>query len=264
MQNVIKLLVLSFIVSAGLYASQSKLSTSVSLQTMSMDYREYLPSGKILDSEKSNFHELGGVEVGVDYLLVSSARSTLELNSNLNFLGGYTDYVGSLRGTRGEYGSVLSRTVDYIFDFDIALQNKYKLMKNVELTYALGLGYRFWKRMLSENQAEDYKWFSLRPMLGINYQVMDKIMCGLEVQYEHGLDTIMYASDTGSTYDLASANILKYSFAVMYDYSDAINILFKYIYEKQEIEASNIINGFYEPQSTAKNQYLKIGLDFKF
>ena len=45
-----------------------------------------------------------------------------------------------------------------------------------------------------------------------------------------------------------------------------------YIYEIQEIGASNVqtalyqgtYQGFYEPKSTAKNQYIKLGLDFKY
>ena len=35
-------------------------------------------------------------------------------------------------------------------------------------------------------------------------------------------------------------------------------------YEKQTIDHSNVINGYYEPDSTAKNQYIKVGVDFKF
>ena len=59
---------------------------------------------------------------------------------------------------------------------------------------------------------------------------------------------------------LGSANILQANVALNFHIANTLNISLQYTYEVQEIGASNIVNGYYEPDSTAKNQYIRIGI----
>ena len=270
MQNIVKLILLFLVLVGNIFAQENKLSTSISFVAMSMDYREYNATGNILDSEESSFNDLLGVEIEVKYLLSSSSSNYTELESTLMILSGYTDYVGSLRNdpSCSTYGCYESRTVNYLVDFDLGLKQTYRVTDKLELNYGIGLGYRFWERALSSSQVEDYIWYSLRTSLGMSYQLTKKLKLGTEFEYQYGFSETMYASDVGREFDLASANILQFSIPLVYSYNDKIDFVLEYIYTKQTIKESNhIVIGlfeYWEPASTAKNQYIKVGVDFKF
>ena len=269
MQNVIKLVVLFLISGATLYAQENKISTSVALVLMNMDYREYNSSGQILDSEKSSLTNLIGIDMGLKFLMYSNARSKTTLEVNAMILGGYTDYVGSKRPTDLDpipkpYGSYLSTTANTIVDFELGIKRKHLLNDGFNYYYAFKIGYRYWERGLSQAQIEDYEWYSLRTMMGTNYKLNQKFQLGVELEYQYGFKETMSASDLSSTFDLGGADIFKLSFPLVYKYNNNIDFNVEYIYTEQTIKESNVINGYYEPRSTAKNQYLQIGLDFKF
>jgi hypothetical protein len=61
-------------------------------------------------------------------------------------------------------------------------------------------------------------------------------------------------------YLLGSANILQANVALSFHITNTLNMSLQYTYELQEIGASNVVNNYYEPNSTAKNQYFKIGI----
>ncbi|MDB2562067.1 DUF481 domain-containing protein [Sulfurimonas sp.] len=264
MQNVIKVIILVFVLSLSIQAKENRLSTSVALVGMSMDYREYDFSGNILDSEMSGFTDIMGVDMGLQFLLNETSSSYIKLETNLMTIGGYTDYVGSLLGSGQPYGSYVSRTVNNIIDVDINVKMQQKITDSFELQYALGLGYRYWERSLSSTQIEIYEWYSLRTMLGAHYKLSKKLKIGAEIEYQYGFNETMSASNLGSNFDLGGADIMKISIPLVYSYSDKLDFLASAVYEEQTIEHSNVINGFYEPDSTAKNQYIKIGVDFKY
>ena len=81
-------------------------------------------------------------------------------------------------------------------------------------------------------------------------------------------------SESTFNYDfsLRRANILELSLPVTYTYSDRISMFIEYTFQQQAIEKSNSIYRtigvdtyeIWEPDSTANNQYLKLGLAFKF
>ena len=75
MQKKIKLLIVMLSITTGLYAQSSQFTTSVSLVGMSMDYKEYDDGGTLLDSEKSGFTDIAGVEMNIGYLFDKEASS---------------------------------------------------------------------------------------------------------------------------------------------------------------------------------------------
>jgi len=265
MQNVIKLFVLFLMSGAVVYAQESKIVTSVSLVGMSMDYREYSKNtGALLDSEESDFTDLGGVDLGISFLMFKTPSSSTRIEANVVLLGGNTVYKGSILGSGNPYGSYVGTTVNTITDYSILLRQNHNLNNHLSIHYALGLGHRSWERALSAAQIEIYEWYSLRTIIGADYQLSKKFKVGAELEYQYGFKETMSASNLGSTFDLGGADILKIAIPLVYSYSNTMDIVFKAIYEKQTIVESNVINGYYEPRSTAKNQYLQIGFDFKF
>ena len=149
-------------------------------------------------------------------------------------------------------------------DIDIGVRKSYLFANHIELSAGLGIGYRYWDRALSISQVEDYRWYSLRTMIGVSYHTGNKFTFGGEVEYQSGFNETMGASNLGTTFTLGGADIITFSIPLVYDYSSKMNFTAKFIYEKQTIVASNIINGYYEPDSTAKNKYIQVGVDFKF
>ena len=272
MQNVIKTVVFILLLSLSIEAQENRLTTSVSLVGMSMDYREYDANGKILDSEMSGFSEMLGVDMGISFLMHKTNNASTRLEANLITLTGDTDYVGSLLGSNNAYGSATSRTVNNIIDFDIKVIRTKLLTQALEINYLLGLGYHYWERQLSARQVEGYEWYSLRAGVGLGYRVNPKIKIATDLEYQYGFKHTMTSSYPALDVRLGSADIAKFSIPITYELNQNMNIIMAYVYEIQEISASNIQSALYEgtyqsflePQSTAKNQYIKIGVDFKY
>ncbi len=141
-----KTVVFILLVSLSIEAKENKFTTSVSLLGMSMDYREYDRSGKILDSEMSSFTEMLGVDIGMSFLMYQTSDASTKLQTNLITLSGNTDYVGSALGSNNAYGSLTSRTVNNIIDFDVKIIRTKILTQALEVNYLLGLGYHYWDR----------------------------------------------------------------------------------------------------------------------
>ena len=62
------------IASTILSANESEFHLSTAVVGMSMDYREYNDNNEILDSEKSKFSGIKGVDIGFSYLDASQTN----------------------------------------------------------------------------------------------------------------------------------------------------------------------------------------------
>ena len=262
MQNVVKLGLFFLTFGVGAYAETETITLSASLVSMSMDYTEY--KGDIaIDSEKSDFNELFGVDMGATYALSNSLSSRSEISSNLMIVGGNTVYEGSVLGSGDPIGTVVGATLNTIIDFDVAYAQNYKVDDGVELKYGLGVGYHYWERALSVSQVEIYSWYSLRPMIGVSYTINNALRVGLDVDYQYGVNPNMNESTHGD-FTLGGADIVEVSLPISYKYDENMEIFFQYAYQEQTIKKSNVVNEYYEPDSTARNQYVKFGLAFKY
>ena len=263
------LFLLCIIIATNLFAKDAPIKVSFSFVGMGMDYREYDNNGVILDSEDSSYLDMGGVEVSLAYKLSEDSLSSSELKFNYMTLAGATEYIGSYISSGQPYGSVVSSTYNKVIDTDISYKRNRHLKNNISFSYGLGLGYREWKRSLSVSQVEVYSWYSLRPMLGINY-TQEKFNLGISLEYQYGFDTKMSASNLGHTFTLGGANILEVSFPVTYTYDKNIDFTFEAVMQRQIIaESSRLYTSggsgyYYEPNSTAYNSYVKFGVGFKF
>ena len=255
---------LFILITTNIFAKDTSFTSSVSLVSMSMDYREYDKHGNILDSEDSSYLDLGGVEVSLGYTIAEDLISSSEIIFNFMILAGNTTYTGSYLGSTLGYGSVVSTTLNTIIDKDISYKQSRVLNNKIEISYGIGIGHRYWERVLNISQIEKYTWYSIRPMFGINTVNKERFNLGMFIEYQYGFDTKVSASNPDLDFKLGGADILEVSFPVSYKYNENTDFFFEATLQKQMIEESNVNSGYYEPKSTAYNSYLKIGIEYNF
>ncbi len=233
-----------------------------------MGYKEYSTTGNLLDSEKSQFTDIEGFEVGLDYLSSKEGNSYSKIKTSILRVIGNSAYTGSILGGASVYGSRTSTTANDIVDIGISYNIYHTLSNNLSYNYGLGFGYRSWRRALSVSQVETYQWLSLRPSIGMGMKIDSEFKTSIDVSYQHGLKPKMYASNLDSTFALGSANIVELALGLTYKFNEKMNFFTDYTLQKQTIGKSNtIVSGSYayhEPDSIAYNQYLKLGVSFKY
>lgn len=256
-------LLLSFTIS-NIFAKESYITSSVAIVGMSMNYREYNKVGVLIDSEESSYSEMTGAEMSLGYVFNKDDLAYSHIKFNLLLLGGETKYIGSYIGSGQPYGSAVSKTQNIIWDTDVSFIHTDILKNNFEFSYGLGLGYREWERALSASQIEVYKWYYFKPIIGVSVMVWDKVKLGANIEYKHGFETVMTSSNPKLDFTLGGANILEFSIPISYNYNKNMDLFFEATFSKQTINESNVNSGYYEPDSTAYNNYLKFGVAFKF
>jgi len=269
MQNHLKLfLLLLLLFTSNVLAKELKVVYEIALVGMAMDYSEYNDNGDLFDTEKSAFSEIIGSDFDYHYLFSYSDAGYSEVNFGVLYVSGYSDYTGSLLNSNNPFGSVTSKTLNDVIDVSLSYKYNNELNSLIAFNYGFGLGYRYWQRQLSRTQIEGYEWFSLRPSLGVDLNIFDDTYLNVNTEYQYAIKPKMSATTVASDFDLGSADILKLDIGLSYVVSENMDIFVNAIYEKQTITKSNtIIVGnlaYYEPDSTAYNKYVKIGIAFKY
>ncbi|QOP44304.1 hypothetical protein FJR45_10260 [Sulfurimonas sediminis] len=253
------------VISVMLFA---KIEYSISAVGMSMDYNEY-KDGKLLDSESSRLSDLTGVELTYNYIM--KENDILDFNNivlSIMALDGDTKYLGSYIGSNLGYGNLVSTTSNKIYDIDLDFIHTFHQTVNYKLMISLGVGYRFWRRELSVQQVEDYKWYSLRPSIALSYNYKN-LNITPRFEYQYGIRPRMKASDFNQEFVLGSANIMQLSIPIKYTFNKSLSIYTAYTYQYQKIRESEIVydssgTGYLEPESKAYNEYIKFGIIFKY
>jgi hypothetical protein len=253
-----------------LSAQESGFRLTTAAVGMSMDYTEYISNNEPYSAEYSDFTQMVGGELILDYVKVLENNNYSELGLNMMLLVGETDYTGAScypsLGYCDEFGSLHEQTNNMILEVAVKYEYSYVYETGLEFKYGVGLGYRKWIRELNRSMIETYSWFSIRPKMALTYQ-SNIFSIGAKIEYQYGLYPEMILDLYPSTYvtlALGAANITKLSFPIKYKISETIDIYGEYVYEVQIIEESNIVEGWREPRSEANNQYLKFGTIYKF
>lgn len=265
MKNRYILVLLILLVSSHVSAKESGYSLSLSGVGMSMDYSEYLDDGSLFNTEESSLNGIMGAELKLTYTGVLENGDYIQSGFNISGLGGETQYTGGIIGSGLGYGSYLNATKDTIIDMEAEYKYTHRFNDTYAVVLGVGFGSRSWRRELSASQIEIYRWYSLRPKIGLLYSEYKFSIGGL-VEYQYGINPEM-SLDIPGTYvilDLGSADIVKFTLPLTYQLSEKWIFFTEYVYEKQTIEKSNIVEGWLEPRSEAYNQYLKFGAEFKF
>ena len=266
------LVVLVFLViNATLSAKESGYSLNTALVGMSMDYREYDDSDKLLDSEKSALNEMPGVEFKLVYTKVLESKNYAQLGAKFMLLNGETEYVGAYIGSGLGYGSLVSRTKNMILDTDIDYMFTHVYGNGLEFSYGAGIGYRSWRRELSPSQVEIYTWLSVRPKIGLAYSKKFFYM-GILAEYQYGINPKMSINNPDVEVNLGGADIIQIHIPIVFSINDSLDVSVETVIERQNIGKSDsayFTDGtstyeIWEPKSTAYNNYLKVGATFKF
>jgi len=265
------LVLILLVMNVTLYAKESGYSLSTALIGMSMDYREYDESDKILDSEKSSLSEMPGLELQLVYIKVLESQNYAKLGASLMVLNGETEYVGAYIGSGLGYGSLVNRTKNVIVDTNIDYMFTHVYDIGLEFSYGAGLGYRSWRRELSPTQVETYSWYSIRPKIGLAYSLGDFYL-GALLEYQYGINPKMTINNPNVEVNLGGADIIRMSIPFKYEVTPKFDIFVEYAVERQTIGKSDsayfdnagTTYEIWEPKSTANNQYAKFGATFKF
>lgn len=235
---------------------------------MSMDYKEY-KDGVLLNNESSNYTDLTGAEFKYKYIMQTQGKQDYDaISLHVMALSGDTTYKGSYIGSGLGYGSVISTTSNKVYDVALDFAHRYQQTSHYNITVSLGLGYRFWRRELSAQQVEDYKWFSLRPSVAFAYEYKN-FSIAPKFEYQYGLRPRMSATGINDEFKLGSANIMDFTLPIEYALNQNFSLYGAYTYQYQKIQESNVVYdnsgaGYFEPQSKAYNDYIKFGVIFKY
>ncbi|WP_297442972.1 hypothetical protein [Sulfurimonas sp.] len=265
----LKIFIILVLLVIHLSAKEEGSRYSVGLVGMSMDYREYDDNNQILDSEKSDLSGIIGVELGMDYIVNTSAQDYSQVGLHLTTLWGTTEYVGALLNNGGGYGSVVSSSVNTILDVEGEYLYGVRIANNFDAIAGGSVGYRSWRRELSSYQVEVYSWAYLNPEIGLDFTATRDISLRLLLGYKYGLSPIMTATGIKDNFELGSADTFHLSLNSQFNIDETTSLFIEYLYENQVITKSNIVyssdgTGYLEPDSNANNQYLKFGVAFKY
>jgi len=248
-------------------------STSFYVQpsAMSINYKEYIDSGKLLDSEQTNPF-LYGLDGGINTTVYSNNSFSNVVRINGKYYSGNTQYKGSpLNKNDGTYGSLTGNTKDTIYN--IAISNRFLFkFKNLNFLTDIGLGRRNWNRQLSANQDEKYTWYYDYISSGVEFAFNSKLSLGIKAKYCNAINPTMRSYING---DSTIPSYMKFNLGRTYGYSltvpfkykitNSFDIIANYTYGEWNIGKSNTVSSVYhEPRSKTKYNIVSIGLSTTF
>jgi len=223
--------------------------------TIKLDYREYV-NGKVIDRDYSSFGDILGI--GVKYF----NKSYLDYYLKAEIASGESIYEGATWG--GEPIKNKQKGL-YLLTLEGGFGSRY--------FYFFG-GYREWNRGKSAN-AWDYDEVYYWGYFGIKYSypfVFQKIVFIPEVGYKLAINPQMKVKLGNEPVFLGTTDGMKLQISSYYNLKKNLIFTLMYRYQYWHINRSKtqvlILNGnkylIFEPESITENQYLGIGVVWKF
>jgi len=266
--KMLKKIIIGVVFTSSMLFAKVSMEYSINAVGMSMDYKEY-KNGVLLNKESSGYSDLTGAEFQYNYIIKNAGKEDYNnIALKVMALGGNTNYTGSYIGSNLGYGSVLSITTNQIYDVSVDFAHTYQQTQNFKIIVSLGAGYRFWRRKLSAQQVEDYKWYSVRPGIAFSYTYKG-VSLSPKFEYQYGVRPRMSATGIKDEFKLGSANIMDFTLPIEYALNQNFSLYGAYTYQYQKIQESNVVydssgKGYLEPDSKAYNKYIKFGIIFKY
>ena len=258
-----KKLVITMVLASQVLLAESAI-WNISYTGLNMDYREYDRNNQILDSEKSESFGISGLDTSLEMKLGQGGNSRTSIVFSYLMMQGETQYVGSFLNSGDPYGSVVSKTQNTIYQPEIYLKQTL-VDANSEVYVGIGGGYRFWERELSASQIEDYEWYYWKANFGALYNLRNNFSIGAEASYTQAFSPIMTASGNPAlVFNLHNVYSYGLSIPIVYKVNNQIGLRLESRFEYINIDDSDTNSGYYEPRSTTKNLYTKVGVDFHF
>jgi hypothetical protein len=246
-------LLISLLSVSSLYGSNYSLS--VSADTTRFDYSETSIGGVLLDTEKADFNKVDGFSARFE----SDYRG---LYAGVSYAKGNTDYVGSILHSGNPYGSYLSSSSNTTADYSIGYKATAAINQDVSIPLYIGLGYRQWLRQGGYD--ETYEWGYSEAGIGLHWRPSPQLSLGADAFYRQAFNAQMHETLNGYTFNLNNVYGYKITVPIEYKLSQNMSTYIAYSYDYWNIGASNVVGGYYEPDSQTKNDILSFGLKFLF
>jgi len=261
-------------------------------KTTSYDYTERDSQDNVLNTEESNFFEIGGIYASYDYKLKELTYPDGNVAHYLNIYGSYsggdTDYTGSSLVNGEGFGSVKNTTGNTFYELEINLK-RVRYHKTSSTYILFGLGYKEWERELSSTQVETYHYKYAQIGVGGEKQIYKNISLGIDIKAIVGFDTKMDAdfdettqtNSLNETFNLGAVYSYKIATPLTIPINKQLSFTTKAEYEFSSYGKSDTITktnffkpGYaqgnstdaqlYEPDSQQKNWNLYAGLKLIF
>ena len=251
--------VLIVLMSSSLYADSFKISTNF----LQMDYIERDRNNNFLDSEKSDFNDMAGLELEyiLDFTTGHGGANDSSLEFNFVYFQGKSLYDGFLQPSGVPFKTTSDMTIyePRIRWSEISKNEAY------DISVFASIGYRYWIREIGSQYGyrEDYKWAYMD--VGMKILFHDDLYknwhLGIEVSYQRAYKPTMYAYlNGGLDFNLGTTSGYNIDVPLLYDINKNLSLELSYEYDNWNIDASNIVAGYYEPDSKTKNKIIKIAL----
>lgn len=267
MQNPLKWGLLTLLFCSTLWA-QTPFALRLFAVGMLMEYKEYDSDGVLLDSEDAAVGDIGGMDIAASYTLSHKNGFNSIFEFDYQKLNGTTTYKGSQLGSGDPYGSIVSTTQNQLKDLRFMFKEVYHYSAMIGFKAGVGYGHHSWKRELSSEQKETYKWDCLRFMAGsvFRFSTASKLSFDIYAAYEYAISPTMSADIFGSVFKFDLGGVQSYEASVYgrYDLGRGFFLEAGYIFKQQKIAASNVVAGYYEPRSVDNQQFYKLGIAYHF
>ena len=255
---------LSIFGSIAVFAENERLTLFLKGGSLKMDYTETGSSGSKLDTESSKLGgKISGFEVGGRAKLFSGVMGgdKTELEALYSKYTGKSEYVGSLIGSGGGYGSFRANTQNNIREYELnIIETRY--LNYGEAFFKFGYGDRLWRRELSPSQTEDYKWRYAHVGFGFDFKTIFGGRFGLNGRYQYGFSPTMesFGLPISATFKLKGVDGYRFEAPVTIPITKHISLIGSYKYDYWKIKASSEVGGYYEPDSKTKNHIGTVGI----
>ena len=262
--NKLKISLLILVFFTKIYADEIKLGASF----LKMNYVETGKSGQFLDSEKSDYTDIDGFSISYrkDIGNLNSDNQLSSLEFSLRQLKGSSNYDGFLQNNGVIVAPHKSITQNKIFESKIRLART-MYSANYDISLFTSLGNREWTRDMSGDkygfkEFYDWKYYDV----GFKTTFYDGHWeLGFELGYQKAINPTMIAyMSKVRKFDLGDVSGHYYKIPLGYNFDKNLKLELEYEYDKWTIGASNIVDGYYEPDSVTKNKIVSLNLSYKF
>jgi hypothetical protein len=261
-----KKIILSIAAVASLTSTLSATEIVAKVSSVKFDYMETGDASENLDSEKAKFGKINGFEIEARSNGYISTGTRFYQDGGISYHSGDTEYVGAYQG--GNYGDVTDTTKNKLIEASYKLGLAIDVINNASIGAHVGAGMRAWDRKLADGNEETYTWSNWILGTKADWRVTKDLIVSATADYQKAVNPKMYSSDLGGKLNLGDTNGYKLGLHANYKLNQNLSVETDYVYDYWKINKSNTVDTgdgvVQEPDSKTKNQYLKLGLAYKF
>jgi opacity protein-like surface antigen len=258
-----KKIILSIAAVASLTSTLSATEIVAKVSSVKFDYMETGDAGQNYDSERAKFGKINGFEIETRSNGYVSTGTRFYQDGSISYHSGDTEYVGAYQG--GNYGDLTATTKNKLIEASYKLGFAIDVIDNASIGAHVGAGMRVWDRKLSDGNEEVYAWSNWIVGTKADWKATKELIVSATADYQKAVNPKMYSSRIGEKFDLGDTSGYKLGLHANYKLSQNLSVETDYVYDYWKINKSNTVDGMWvEPDSKTKNQYLKLGLAYKF